>query len=176
MAYKAVEIAEYVIQLSNEYGDSITPLKLQKLLYYIQGTYLAIKGEPAFSEEILAWKYGPAVHSVYAKYKEYGREQIQITNEISCINKQDQEIIAEIYQKYRCFTAEQLMKKTHEESPWQNADESQAISLENIREYFSNNVYHDSKLFADKPIVTELTVEEYDPDEDADYINSLIES
>ena len=42
MCYNAIDIAKKVIAYTNEEeGDSITNLKLQKLLYYLQGFHLA---------------------------------------------------------------------------------------------------------------------------------------
>ncbi len=37
----ALEVSKYIIHLCDEYGELITHLKLQKLLYYIQAHYLA---------------------------------------------------------------------------------------------------------------------------------------
>ena len=56
--------------------EFITPLKLQKLLYYIQGMALYIFDKPAFTDKIYAWAYGPVVDSVYQKYKSKGKTPI----------------------------------------------------------------------------------------------------
>jgi uncharacterized phage-associated protein len=166
MAYKAIEIAEYIINLSASYGDTISPLKLQKILYYTQGSYLALKNEPAFSDEILAWKHGPVVYSVYSKYKHYGRDNIRSFAHSSTIKESDQHIIKEIYSKYRDYTASQLVDKTHSEPPWLNTNDDDIISEESIRDYFSNVVYCEDKLFSDRPIESVLPNNWYDPEED----------
>ena len=45
----ALQIAKYFVSLvDEEAGDSISNLKLQKLLYYAQGGYLAYYGKPGF--------------------------------------------------------------------------------------------------------------------------------
>ena len=60
MTYAANDIARYILTLSTpEVGDIISNLKLQKLLYYVQGFHLAIENEPLFMEDIQAWQYGP---------------------------------------------------------------------------------------------------------------------
>jgi uncharacterized phage-associated protein len=54
--YPAEDIAQYLIHLANlEEDDPITNLKLQKLLYYVQGFHLALFDSPLFSENIVAW-------------------------------------------------------------------------------------------------------------------------
>ena len=55
----AHEIAKYFVSLvDEEAGDSISNLKLQKLLYYAQGFSLAFFDRPLFSESIKAWASG----------------------------------------------------------------------------------------------------------------------
>ena len=44
----------------------VTPLKLQKLLYYCQGYALAFTGKPLFLEPIEAWRFGPVVNNIKA--------------------------------------------------------------------------------------------------------------
>ena len=42
-------------------GEYISNLKLQKLLYYAQGCFLAVTGKPLFSDPIVAWQHGGGV-------------------------------------------------------------------------------------------------------------------
>ena len=46
--YKAMDIAQYVVNYSIEKDNPVSNLKLQKLLYYIQDAFLVEKGEPCF--------------------------------------------------------------------------------------------------------------------------------
>ena len=48
------KIAHYLIWFCHEHGDSITNLKLQKLLYYAQGWFLGLTGKILFSSRIEA--------------------------------------------------------------------------------------------------------------------------
>jgi hypothetical protein len=51
----AHDVAKYFVSLvDEEAGDSITNLKLQKLLYYAQGAHLALYDGPLFPERIEA--------------------------------------------------------------------------------------------------------------------------
>ena len=48
--------------------DDITPLALQKALYYIQGFYYAFMGGYLFSDDCEAWIHGPAYREIYYRY------------------------------------------------------------------------------------------------------------
>ena len=66
----AFNVADYfLVQQDEDAGDLISNMKLQKLLYYAQGYFLAIANEPLFHERIYAWTHGPVVPKVYHKYK-----------------------------------------------------------------------------------------------------------
>src|SRR5580704_12809669 len=74
---RAIDIARYLIQLSYrpdspEESDLLCPLRLQKLLYYVQGWSLALRGRPAFDDEIEAWTLGPVVPEIYRQFKPVG--------------------------------------------------------------------------------------------------------
>lgn len=68
---KVTKIANYFIHLSRATGSLLTNLKLQKLLYFIQGWHLALFKKPLFKDDIEAWDYTPIVKNVYNKYKKY---------------------------------------------------------------------------------------------------------
>ena len=68
--YSAQDVANWFLAKADyEAGDVITPLKLQKLLYYAQGWTLAILNKNLFEEDFQAWTHGPAIPSIYRKYK-----------------------------------------------------------------------------------------------------------
>ena len=74
---KALEVAKYIVYIANRYGELITPLKLQKLLYYAQADYLVKhNGTPLFEEPIEAHEDGPIVQSVYEFFKPFGHGPI----------------------------------------------------------------------------------------------------
>ena len=71
------DVAEFFIQVANQSeDDQMTNLKLNKLLYYAQGAYLARTGKPLFENRIEAWDLGPVVPEVYHKYKVCGKNPI----------------------------------------------------------------------------------------------------
>ena len=65
-----LDAARYLIFLS--YGRkkySLTPLKLQKLLYLTQGWSYVWDNKPAFVDDFCAWQYGPVNERVYETFK-----------------------------------------------------------------------------------------------------------
>ena len=89
----ALVVADYLINDYNEKVHNtfdkvgidekefyITPLKLQKLLYYIQGLSSVIYEKPAFDNKIVCWSYGPVINDVYNMYKGRKDERIKENN------------------------------------------------------------------------------------------------
>ena len=143
MAYRAKTIAEYFLLLAKEQGEAITPLKMQKLIYFAHGWNLAIQGVPLVNEDVKAWPYGPVIPSIYAAYKKYGRLAIPADKECEKIDEGLQgdtsttTILNKVWDVYRKFTAFQLSNMTHEPgTPWQKTNTEDTISNEEIRKYF----------------------------------------
>jgi uncharacterized phage-associated protein len=59
------DVADYFINLNlgDDEGD-VSNMKLQKLLYFAQGRFLAQNGIPLFDNPIEAWNHGPVVREV----------------------------------------------------------------------------------------------------------------
>lgn len=121
--------------------EFITPLKLQKLLYYIQGMTLYIFGKPAFENKIYAWPYGPVVEEVYKKYKTQGKKPIATPKDVNKISKGLSNIIDIIIEGYGEYSASRLIDLTHKEDPWKEAESNAEITQESIKEYF-DKVYN----------------------------------
>ena len=62
-------IANFLLIECRERGDIFTNLKLQKLLYYAQAWYLALRGQSPFHRGFQAWVHGPALPSQYKRFK-----------------------------------------------------------------------------------------------------------
>jgi hypothetical protein len=144
MPYPVDKIANKLISLTNrEQGDTITNLKLQKLLYYVQGFNLAAFGQPLFEEEIEAWQYGPVVPSVYARYAQFKANPLESTDdEILELEPEEEALFQEVYEAYSAYSAIGLMKMTHEEAPWKNTPTAQGsiISKEQLEKFFKTKL------------------------------------
>jgi len=144
----ARQVAAYFLSLvDDEVGDSLSNLKLQKLVYYAQGFHLALTGEPLFEDPLEAWEHGPVVPSLYRGFKQHGAEPIPAPEngfDFAAYPKDVRELLDEVFSVYGQFSASKLRNLTHEESPWKEAyaiAPSTAISLQSMKDYFSTLVH-----------------------------------
>ncbi|MGA2849374.1 MAG: type II toxin-antitoxin system antitoxin SocA domain-containing protein [Terracidiphilus sp.] len=138
-------VAKYFVSLvDEEAGDSISNLKLQKLLYYAQGFHLAIYGNPLFPEKIKAWMHGPVVPQVWHEYKEFGSNPIPVTKvNLNDYPDETRELLDEVYTVYGQFTASKLRDMTHQEPPWKDTPQPEEISQEKLTRFFKTLVIED---------------------------------
>lgn len=144
--YTSFDIAEWFLWYNNKVimadsdADYISNLKLQKLLYYAQGSFLAIKDQLLFDEDLLAWEHGPVVSEVYQKYKKYHSSGIPFDEEYkNNITKEDESLLKEVYRVFGKYSAWGLREMTHNETPWKETKRNGVISVESIKEYFKKH-------------------------------------
>lgn len=77
MPYSAKAVANAIIQKAWASKQDISPLKLQKLLYYACGYYVAAYDKPLIDRTFEAWDYGPVVPSIYREFKQFGNGPIR---------------------------------------------------------------------------------------------------
>ena len=126
----------------------ISNLKLQKLLYYIQAASLVETGNPAFSDKITAWRYGPVVESVYYAYRIHINNNIdhpidlsQRAVQIQEISTGDQLVFKKVINSYEDYDSFAMVRKTHSETPWREVSgrNGNEITIESIKEYYMNH-------------------------------------
>jgi uncharacterized phage-associated protein len=141
----AHEVAKYFVSLVDEAaGDSISNLKLQKLLYYAQGVNLALNDAPLFPETIEAWTHGPVVPYVYHQYKQHGGAPIPVERvNLEEYPKDLRDLLDEVNEVFGQFSASKLRAMTHSEPPWKDAPQGGVISLEAMKDYFKTVVNRD---------------------------------
>ena len=126
MAYTAMQIAAEVVRQYHEKGKSITNLKLQKVLYYIQVKCLQKNGVPAFEDNIEAWRHGPVVRDVYNAFCAYIANPISdddpdVTKNQVKIDDATSQCIADIVDRTIPYDPWELVDKSHESAPWRSA-------------------------------------------------------
>ena len=142
MRYAAKDIARWFLEYNAKImidGDSdhISNLKLQKLLYYAQGSCLAITDKKLFDDPIVAWRHGPVVESVYREYKNNGSCMITEYEPLDReIDGEIEAILCEVYEVFGQYSAWKLRNMTHDESPWKNTELNDEIPPEDIKEFF----------------------------------------
>ncbi|MBE5812087.1 MAG: DUF4065 domain-containing protein [Clostridiales bacterium] len=129
------KIEEKEKQLKTEFSK-ITPLELQKHLYYVTGICMAVFNKPAFANNIVAWEHGPVVEEIYQKYKAHGKKEIQTPKVYGDVSEGIKRIIKEVVEGYSKYNGGQLIDLTHDEMPWETTKHNQVIDNEKIKQYF----------------------------------------
>lgn len=143
----AIEGAACIIYYSvNKYGCRITPLKLQKLLYYVQAWSLVFNDEALFKDEIQAWVHGPVVPQIYQSYKHIGAGSIQGNSlALPALEKRQSNVLQVVLSTYGSKDGRFLESLTHSEKPWIKArlgltatDKSnRKISLRDMKSFYA---------------------------------------
>lgn len=142
--YSAMDIANYIVWYVNEVDNAplggLTPLKLQKILYYVSTTYLKEFDQLLFSDSFQKWQYGPVVKDVYHEFKTVGVNHIT-SPKLSLderaiaifggmtqrydpskiqLNEGATEVIERVVNKLITWKAFDLVEFTHQEDAWKN--------------------------------------------------------
>lgn len=133
--------------------SDITPMALQKMLYYSQAFFQALFQKPLFTEVCQAWMHGPVYPEVYFKYRDFGYDPVKLPElDIGCnaVNFSEREIqfLDAIIAAFGRYSGSTLRWMTHNERPWLEArgalrptDRSETvISSASIRAYFAQVV------------------------------------
>ena len=109
-----------VIQYLLSQCEDVTPLALQKALYYIQGFFYAFYRTFLFSEDCQAWVHGPVYRDVYFRYKDYHFDPIEKANDFdaSIFSSSEKAIYDSVINSICCYSGKVLERFTHNETPW----------------------------------------------------------
>ena len=123
-------------------SEDLTNLKMQKLLYFAQGRYLAQYGTPLFSDRIEAWQHGPVVPDVYREMK-YQPSKLAPSDDYDFghLDKRTQSFLVGIWNSYGQYSACKLRDMTHQHGPWSRYFDPGKRGVEipqaAIKEYFA---------------------------------------
>lgn len=107
--------------------QEITPLALQKILYFIQGIYMVMFGEPLYKENCMAWVHGPVYEEVYDLFKDFKYNPIEdnrfaiFKERFKELSDHEKKVIDLVINSFGKYSGKVLEKITHNESPWKNA-------------------------------------------------------
>lgn len=151
----AEAVAEYFIAKAKKEGKYITNKKLQKLVYYSQAWFLVLKDKKLFEDKIEAWVHGPAIKSLYMKYKKFGFSPIEKNVEdslLSNLSPNDKVFLDTIWSVYGGLDAGYLEMLTHSEVPWKDAREGLEMSENSVNEISTESMknYYSQKLATNK--------------------------
>lgn len=144
---KMVSVIAYVFMRLGE----ITPLTLQKMLYFIQGVSYALNKKPMFEENCQAWVHGPVYPAVYNMFKEFKYNPIDdarfaiFEGKESELTENECRVIDLVVNTFGEYSGKVLESITHKEEPWVLARKgysdgipsNKLISKRSIEAYFS---------------------------------------
>lgn len=166
--YNAIDVANYIVDyVNNSLGKkNLTPIKLQKIMYYVYVHCLVKHDVKLFNEPIEKWKFGPVISDVYHSFKVYGTNHIDsfinrydftdqteggFSFKVISFDKDEIEaspVISEIQSTITKLIDKgpfELVEMTHREDPWKlfepnilNGEKSLFYSDEELRIYFAN--------------------------------------
>ncbi len=118
--------------------EDLTPVKLQKLVYFLYRSYLKTTGKKLFSERFETWKYGPVIPSIYAEFNSYGKDPIKTYAQDSqgiiytVVEKGDfSKCIDDVWRDYKNMSGAQLTELTHQSgTAWSIAKDNEKHFLE----------------------------------------------
>lgn len=112
----------------------VTPLKLQKLIYFLYKDYLQNTGNELFGEPFETWKFGPVLPSVYCEFASFGKDAItkfarDSQNNVVLIEEKGEfeTSVNRVWGKYKGCSGEYLSDLTHRKgSAWSKAVEAKS--------------------------------------------------
>lgn len=147
---KINQIANYIITRVGE----VTPLALEKLLFFSNGVNYALNGSRLIHEESQAWAHGPVYPQIYDRYKRFGYKPIDdgIYSTHGCMLSKltDEEInaIDLVINTFGYYSPKTLEKISHSQEPWKEKrigykeDEAgrEVIDEDSIRLFYTENM------------------------------------
>lgn len=133
-----VNVANNILKRAFVEEISITPLKLQKLVYFLYRSYLIETNCELFNERFEAWTYGPVVPSIYSEFRYYGSKSIDNFARDSQGNAYSvreegifKECLDDIWENYKNYSGKELSRLTHKDgTAWSKAKQNRCLYLE----------------------------------------------
>lgn len=144
MKAAATVLSNNILVRAKKEKIEITPMKLQKLLYYVCVTYVKETPNTPISENFEVWKYGPVLPSVYVEFRPYGANPIKTLAKNSkgkstMVDEDANPILSKnlkyVWGKLKYFPGIELSRLTHQKgSGWYEAfqRDEEIIALEDM--------------------------------------------
>lgn len=125
---KVESVTEYILVWCASRSTSVSPKKLQKLLFLSYSFYLVFMNDNKddinnrlFTNEFEAWAHGPVYPHIYRKFKKYGMNNIFIDDikyDHILLSEDEKEIINIVLKEFSVYKAYQLENFTHNLGCW----------------------------------------------------------
>ncbi len=171
------DVANFFIDIANKSADdSITNLKLNKLLYFAQGVFLARTGKVLFNDKISAWEFGPVVPAIYRKYSPCGKHPIECVDASfngGSFTEEELGVLLDVMREVGQYTGSKLVSITHQQgTPWSEVYEQgkkHIIGNSSMKEYFTKHPIRAFSVPTTTEVVRVLPKDWYDPSEDDEW-------
>ena len=140
--YSVFDIADWFLKKGN-----MTQKKLQIMCYYAQAWCYALNGYRLMNSDFQAWIHGPVSPALYEKFRRFGYDTIKIKGNVNIeLDKQDEELLEDVWETYGDRTGNALEALTHREAPWIEARKGYSenerctvvISPESMKRYYKS--------------------------------------
>lgn len=146
MEHDARSVANEFIRRGIDASNPLTPLQVQKLVYFAHAWMLGIYGRPLINEPFEVWKYGPVVPVVYYCLRHYGGDPVTepLPNHPDDFKDDfdaaEQDILGQVFDIYGDLSGPRLITLTHlGGTPWDQAKKkgNWYISDDTIKHYYA---------------------------------------
>ncbi|WP_201593303.1 Panacea domain-containing protein [Psychrobacter sp. Pi2-51] len=144
MRYSAIAIANAFIEQSNNgKTNNLTPMKLQKLMFFAQSWYLKSNHSALFDGYFERWQYGPVLPEIYHEFKSFGAKSINefgssMWSEYQTVDSNDYQVtefLEQIINAYGDYSGTQLSWMTHQpETAWSKGKVGTLINFQEMTE------------------------------------------
>ena len=140
--YSIFDIANWFLNKNN-----MTQKKLQKLCYYAQAWYYALKDKRLMRSDFQAWVHGPVSPALYERFRDFGYDTIKMSGIYKCnICTEDIGFLEDVWETYGDKTGNALEALSHRELPWiearrgytENERCSVVISPDMMKKYYKS--------------------------------------
>lgn len=118
----SIDVARQLVELAYQEPEPepLTPLRVQKLVYYCQGWALALLGRPLFEDRIEAWRNGPVAVQLFQQLQSYQAPFLtpEIIGASGPLTVLEKELVTAVWKRFRDLSAPGLYRKTQAEQPW----------------------------------------------------------
>lgn len=141
---QVMDVARFIVNYSIEIRKPVSNLKLQKLLYFVQVTFLGQLGVPCYTEPVVHCRHGP--DSITDQELEYYEFQFDLdTMSVTTQRRTYREDIFENYhlnliryvvEKYQDVSPWEMVDLTHQEAAWMITDRNEEITIDMMKMYY----------------------------------------
>lgn len=145
-----IAVANFIIEVAKKENKPVTNLKLQKVLFFLQGYCLSEYETPLIDGNFSKWRYGPVEEEVYREFKYYGpapiesksvyfdKEKIEFYSEKIELSNESKEKLQGIISKILDSETWKLVNLTHSHNSWK--DYKEQIIAQAVMDYTNEEI------------------------------------